>query len=133
MFLHSTGRWISTRTRLVYPHLVPFFLPGYSLSPPSPFSTKNPKKGRTKWSVRKLLTLLGHFWIFLEQISKTFFEPCSHIQSNTQNPNPIFKTTIYCTKYTNNAKIYSKKSILSKTIETSLKNKNVILVFIQVP
>ena len=27
---------------------------------------------------------------------------------NTQNPNPIFKITIYCTKYTNNAKIHSK-------------------------
>ena len=39
----------------------------------------------------------SHFWdIFL--ISKNTFEPCSHIQSNTQNPNPIFKITIYCTK-----------------------------------
>ena len=29
------------------------------------------------------------FWV------ENIFKPCSHIQKNTQNPNPIFKITIY--------------------------------------
>ena len=37
-------------------------------------------------------------------MSKNIFTPCSHIQKNTHNPNPIFKITIYCTEYTKNAK-----------------------------
>ena len=41
-------------------------------------------------------------------MSKKIFKPCSHTQSNTQSPNPIFKIPIYCTKYTQNAKILSK-------------------------
>ena len=38
------------------------------------------------------------------KISKNIFKPCSHIQSNTQNPNPIFKISIYYTKHTKNVK-----------------------------
>ena len=55
-----------------------------------------------------LFTLLGHALNIFENMSNNIFKPCSHIQLNTQNPNPIFKLTIYYTKYTNNAKILSK-------------------------
>ena len=41
-------------------------------------------------------------------MSKSIFKVCSHVQKNTQNPNPIFKITIYYTKYTQNAKLHSK-------------------------
>ena len=48
---------------------------------------------------------------FLEHFRKNrkhfVFRLCSHIQSNTQNPNPIFNITIYGTKCTNNAKTHS--------------------------
>ena len=41
----------------------------------------------------------SHFWdMFLKMIEKMFkntFNLCSHIQLNTQNPNTIFKITIY--------------------------------------
>ena len=40
----------------------------------------------------------------------------AHIESNTQNPNPIFKITIYYTKYTKNTKIHLEKNkIFEKT------------------
>ena len=39
--------------------------------------------------------------------SSFLFEPCSHIELNTQNPNLIFKITIYYTKYTKQSKILS--------------------------
>ena len=46
---------------------------------------------------------------FFEKISKNTFKQCSHIESNTPNPNTIFKITIYCTRYTKHTKIRSKK------------------------
>ena len=52
-------------------------------------------------------TLLGIFGEKLNKVSTNHFKPCSYLQSNTQIPNPIFKITIYCTKYTKNAKILS--------------------------
>ena len=33
----------------------------------------------------------------------------SYTETNTQNPNPIFKIAIYCTKHTNIVKMYFKK------------------------
>ena len=72
-----------------------------------PFRTQNPRKSQKQWSVRKLFTLLGCFLNFFEKMFKNTFKPCSHIELNTQNPNPIFKITICFTKYTKNAKIHS--------------------------
>ena len=46
---------------------------------------------------------------------KNTFDICSHIQKNTQNPNPMFKITIYYTKQTNNAKMHSNFWIFQKT------------------
>ena len=41
--------------------------------------------------------------------NEEIFIMCSHIQKTTHSPNPIFKITIYCTKYTKNTKMYLKK------------------------
>ena len=61
-----------------------------------------------KYFVRELFTNLGNsFFVFL---SKYIFKVCSHIQSNTQKRNPIFKTTIYNTNYSNDTKILSNKT-----------------------
>ena len=49
-------------------------------------------------------------------MSNNIFKVCSHIQKNTQNPNPIFKITINYTKDTNNAKILSNKFKSSKSL-----------------
>ena len=38
-------------------------------------------------------------------MSNNIFKICSNIHKNTQNPNTIFKRTLYNTKYTNNPKI----------------------------
>ena len=43
-----------------------------------------------------------------EQMFENTFKPCSHTESNTQNPNTLFKITIYCIKYTQNTKTLSK-------------------------
>ena len=48
------------------------------------------------------------------EMAKHIFKVGSHIQKNAQSPNPIFKITIYCKNYTNNAKIHSK---LGKRLE----------------
>ena len=56
---------------------------------------------------RKIVHTSGK--IFDGVSSKNIFKPCSHIQKNTQNPNPIFKISIYSTDYTPNVKILSKK------------------------
>ena len=49
----------------------------------------------------------SHFWKHVRYFSsKNTFKPCSHIQSNTQNPNPIFKISFYYTKHINNIKIH---------------------------
>ena len=50
------------------------------------------------------------------------FEVCSYIQKHTHNSNPIFKITIYCTKYTKHAKIHSnisKKKNGNRTLPTN--------------
>ena len=60
----------------------------------------------TKWSVRKLFTLLC-FFEFFEKMFKNTSNLCSNIQWNTTNPNTIFKITVYYTKYTKNAKKHS--------------------------
>ena len=39
--------------------------------------------------------------------SQTNFKPCPHIESNTTNPNTIFKISIYYTKTPKNVKIHS--------------------------
>ena len=47
----------------------------------------------------------SQFWEFFKTRDlKNVLKPCSHIQAKTQNPNTIFRITIYCTKYTNNTK-----------------------------
>ena len=86
-----------------YPHPVSlpapgsFFLPGYSLSPENRFSTKNPQKCWTKWSVRKLFTLLGHFLIFSKNITKMFWTMFPYTvkytesESDIQNNNLLYK------------------------------------------
>ena len=51
-----------------------------------------------------------NFWgveLFRFWGSKNIFNLCSHIELNTQNPNPIFKIAICFTKTTTNAKILS--------------------------
>ena len=45
-----------------------------------PFRNPNPQQSQTKWSVRELFTLLGHFSKFLEKLLKNTFNPCSHIE-----------------------------------------------------
>ena len=70
-----------------------------------PFRTKIPK--HIKQIVRtRIVHTSGTFLYFKFVFVKTTFKPCSHIELNTQNPNTIFKITIYCTKYTKNAKIH---------------------------
>ena len=50
----------------------------------------------------------SHVWETFRYFSpKHIFKPCSHIQSNTQNPKPIFKISVYYTKHTYNVKIHS--------------------------
>ena len=91
----------------------------------------NPNKSRTKWSVRKLFALLGHFLIcflnFVEKMFKTTFNPCS-IELNTQNPNTIFKIQIYYTEYTKHAKIHSNFLIILEKYKKS-KIANVYFIF----
>ena len=41
-------------------------------------------------------------------MSTNIFNLCSHLEINIQNPNTVFKITIYRTKQTNNAKIHTK-------------------------
>ena len=56
------------------------------------------------------------------KISNNIFNTCSHIQKNTQNPNTIFKLTIYCTKDTQTPQIRLKQPDLfenSKNINNS--------------
>ena len=55
----------------------------------------------------KIVHTSGTFLKLFEKMSKNDLEPCSHIELNTQNPDPIFKITIYCTKYPNNTQILS--------------------------
>ena len=45
---------------------------------------------------------------------KNTFNLCSHIELNTQNPNPILKIRIYCTKQTKHATIHQSFKIFRK-------------------
>ena len=80
-----------------------------------PIRTKNPRYESVNlffcWGggVRELFTLLGLVWNLLEHMFKRMFKPCFHIELNTQNPNTIFQISIYCTNYTQNAKILSRR------------------------
>ena len=68
-------------------------------------------------------TSVTFLFFYLEQNGQTkIFKPCSHIEFNTTNPNPILKITIYYTKYTNNAKILSNYSIILETRKRKEKN-----------
>ena len=46
----------------------------------------------------------------------------SYVQKNTQNPNPIFKLSIHCTKYTHNANVHWKHSKLREIIIKKIKS-----------
>ena len=97
------------------------------------FRTQYPKQSQNKSSVRKMLTFVGHCFLFarefVEQMFKISLNLCSHIQSNTQNPNTIFKISIYCTKQTTNAKTHSNFRKMLESFET-FQNKKYILLFI---
>ena len=64
-----------------------------------PFRNKSPKMISKNISYDNC----SHFWVvfsfFLSKYVEHIFKICSHIQKSTQNPNIIFKITIYCTKY----------------------------------
>ena len=66
-----------------------------------PFRTNNPPKYPQTYFVRELFTLLGHF-------SKNHILPTSYIlvQKKTQNPNIIFKISIYHTNSPNTPKYF---------------------------
>ena len=51
----------------------------------------------------KIVYTSGDSWGHVS--SNNLCKPCSHIQSNTQNLNPIFKISICYTKHTNNVKL----------------------------
>ena len=60
-------------------------------------------------------------------MSKTNLKLCSYIQSNTTNPNTLFIISIYCTKYTNINKIYSKIDFpQNKNEKTFLSNPGIL-------
>ena len=73
-----------------------------------PFRTKNPKNLKRNGQYENCSHSCEVFWKISKKCSKDKFKPCSHIESNTTNPNTIFKLTIYYTKHTNNAKTLSK-------------------------
>ena len=86
------------------------------------FWTTNPKMYQTNRPYENF----SHFWVIFgfcfERLSKHILNPCSHIEFNTQNPNPIIKIPLYCTKYPQHAKILSNfwnKWDKSKTFKTS--------------
>ena len=83
-------------------------------------------QNRTKWSARKLFTLLGCFLEMFETMFNNSFNLCSHIELNTQNPNPIFKITIDYTIRANNDNNYIRTlgnfSNLSKQKKRKIRN-----------
>ncbi len=90
-------------------------------------------KEKFLWVVRKLFTLLGFFSILGGRIfrlgSKNIFNLCHHIEFNTQNPNPTFKTTISFTKTPKKSKHFRFFVKFSK----NPKNSKLILYYVQVP
>ena len=85
-----------------------------------------PQKYPPKCFVRKLFTLLGFLSISGGRFvrfggSKKIFNLCSHIEFNTQNPNPILKITIPFTKTPKKPKHFRKKR---KKKSKNLKSKN---------
>ena len=61
---------------------------------------------------------------------KSSFNLGSHIELNTQNPNPIFEIKTYCTKYSKIAKILSMCWKMLEDFETVLKFQSFILLYI---
>ena len=63
-------------------------------------------------------------------ISKNIFKPCHHIESNTTNPNPIFKITISFTKTQKKPKHCRKKRFFGKIskIQNFQKPKNLFCI-----
>ena len=88
-----------------------------------PFRTNNPPKS-PKISKQRSYENCSHFWKIekSQNISKHMFKPCSYILLNTQNPNTIFKTIIYCTKCTQNTKTPSNKTHCFRTDHKNLKS-----------
>ena len=76
----------------------------------------------------KIVHTSATFCDFFEKISRNTFKPCSHIESSTTNPNPIFKITIYFTKYTQHANICSFFSF-AETLGNFRKIKNKFLFY----
>ena len=84
---------------------------------------KNPKQISPQMFRTKIVHTSGIFFdfggvVFFDFLgSKNIFNPCSHIEFNTQNPNPIFKITISFTKTPNKPKYFRKKRTFSKQIK----------------
>ena len=71
-----------------------------------------PKLYRTK-----AIRTPGNFYdtFCYRKMLKDIIKVCSHIQKNAQNPNTIFKISIYCEKYNNNNTILSNIDVFEKT------------------
>ena len=88
-----------------------------------------PRYKNPKISPQMFLTKIVHtsgkffdFWgvhLFDFLGSKNIFNPCSHIEFNTQNPNPISKITISFTKTPKKPKYFRKQRNNSKKIKKS--------------
>ena len=72
-----------------------------------------------KQIVRTIIVYTSGTFFEISQKPKTFLNPCSHIQSNTQNMKIIFKLMIYCTKYTQHAKYIRKQMFFRKCSKTN--------------
>ena len=105
-------RWYCSRYLILDHHFLNF----------SPFRTKNPRYENCSHFWEKLRFLGGRKNSFFS--SKNIFNLCSHIELNTQNPNPILKITICFTKTPKNAKI------LSKVLKISEKSKKSKMYFV---
>ena len=76
----------------------------------------------------KIVHTSGTFLETIENMSKNAFNLCSHIELDTQNPNPIFKIKIYYTKHSQYAKILSNVWNMLEKFEN---NKNLLFISLQ--
>ena len=67
----------------------------------------------------KIVHTSGKIGFVFRKVSKHIFKISSYIQKDTQNPNPIFKVTIHCTKYAQNAKLIRQIPQISNFLEQS--------------